>query len=370
MSDAGGAVRTLRVSLGERSYPIHIGVGTLGEAGAEIAGCTKASQAVVVSVEKVARRHAGTLVGGLRRAGIRASRIIVPDGDATKNLRRVAQLYDAMIEQRCDRTTVVIALGGGMVGDLAGFAAATYLRGVPFVQVPTTLLAMVDASIGGKVGVNLAQGKNLVGAFYQPCLVWIDVATLESLPRRDRVAGASEVIKAAAIWDEAFFTRLERDIEALLDLEPESLLPALERACAIKAEVVSRDERESGLRKLLNFGHSLGHAVETLSRYRKRHGEAVAIGMAFAARRSEELGFSPGGTAERLAALLRRTGLPTELPEFPRRAYLRALRVDKKSQNARIHYVVLRGLGRAETVPLTPEEIYPPQPRRRTMGRA
>ncbi len=370
MSESAPAARTLRVCLGERSYPIHIGVGTLAEAGPEIARRTKASQAVVIGVEPVVRRHGPALVRGLRGAGIRVGRIIVPDGDATKNLRQVAKLYDAMIAQRCDRSTVVIALGGGMVGDLAGMAAATYLRGVPFVQVPTTLLAMVDASVGGKVGVNLPQGKNLVGAFYQPSLVWIDAATLESLPRRDRAAGASEVIKAGAIWDEAFFARLERDIEEVLDLVPERLIPVLERACAIKAEVVSRDERESGLRKLLNFGHTLGHAIETLSRYRKvRHGEGVAIGMAFAAQRSEELGFAPAGTAERLVALLHRTGLPTELPDFPRKAYLQALRVDKKSQDARIHYVVLRGIGRAETTPLMPEEIYPPRPRKRASRR-
>ncbi len=366
VSDPALSARTLRVSLGERSYPIHIGMGTLAEAGAEIASRTKATQAVVISVQNVARRYGQALMRGLRLAGIRPRRILVPDGDTTKNLRQVAKLYDAMIAQRCDRTTVVIALGGGMVGDLAGFAAASYLRGVPFVQVPTTLLAMVDASVGGMVGVNLPQGKNLVGAFYQPRLVWIDPSTLESLPRRDRAAGASEVIKAGAIWDEAFFARLEGEIESVLDLEPLSLVSVLERACAIKAEVVSRDERESGLRKLLNFGHTLGHAIETLSGYRKlRHGECVSIGMAFGARRSEELGFAPAGTAERLVALLRRTGLPTDLPEFPREAYLRTLRVDKKGQGARIHYVVLRGIGSAETTPLTPEEIYPPRARRR-----
>ncbi len=364
MSDAGGAIRTLRVSLGERSYPIHIGVGTLGEAGAEIAGCTKASQAVVVSVEKVARRHAATLVGGLRRAGIRASRIIVPDGEPSKNLRRVARLYDAMLARRCDRATVVIALGGGMVGDLAGFAAATYLRGVPFVQIPTTLLAMVDASIGGKVGVNLPRGKNLVGAFHQPRLVWIDIETLRSLPQRQRAAGFAEVVKVAALWDAELFERLERDAEALLELDPEPLLPVLERACAIKAEIVARDEQEADLRMLLNLGHTLAHAVETLTRYRKvLHGEAVSMGMVYAARRSEELGFAPAGTAGRIEPLLQRFGLPTELPGFARKAYLAALRVDKKKRESQIRYVVLRGIGRAEAVPLAPAEILPPKRR-------
>jgi 3-dehydroquinate synthase len=246
------------------------------------------------------------------------------------------------------------------VGDLAGFAAASFLRGVPFVQIPTTLLAMVDASIGGKVAVNLPQGKNLVGAFYQPRLVWIDVATLESLPTRQRAAGLAEVVKAGAIWDRKLFERLERDAERLLDLDAKALIPVIERACAIKAEIVSRDEREGGLRQILNFGHTLAHAIEKLGRYRGLlHGEAVAIGMLVAAGRSEELGLSPQGTAERIGSLTARLGLPSELPEHPRSAYLDALKVDKKMANRRISFVALRGIGRAETVPLTPGEVLP-----------
>ena len=359
-------LRSVEVGLGERSYPIQIGVGTLAGAGAEIARHTKATHAALVTVPPVGRRYAAVLRRSLREAGLRVDRFDVPDGDATKNLKQVAKLYDGLLERRADRNSVVVALGGGMVGDLAGFAAATYLRGVPFVQVPTTLLAMVDASVGGKVGVNLPQGKNLVGAFYQPKLVWIDVATLKTLPARERAAGMAEVIKKAAIWDERLFATLERDIEALMNLEYALLLPVVERACEIKAEVVARDERESGLRMLLNFGHTLAHAVETLTRYRRvLHGEAVAMGMVFAARLSEELDYAPAGTAERLEALVRRAGLPTELPDFPRKAYLDALRVDKKMRDSRIRYVVLRGIGRAETVPLTPAEILPPAGRRR-----
>ncbi len=355
--------RTLEVPLGERSYPIHIGVGTLAQAGGQIATRTKASRVAVITVPEIARRYAPTLLRSLREAGIRAHQIVVPDGDRTKNLRRVAQLYNELLDRGCDRSSAVVALGGGMVGDLAGFTAATYLRGVPFVQVPTTLLAMVDASVGGKVGVNLRRGKNLVGAFHQPRLVWIDTATLESLPRRDRAAGVAEIIKAGAVFDAGFFERLEHSIEAVLDLEREALLPALERACAIKAEIVGRDEREDGVRRILNFGHTLAHAVETTSGYRKvRHGEAVAMGMVFAARRSEELGHAPSGTADRLEALIRRAGLPSEIPPLPRRTYLSALRVDKKRRDARIHYVVLRGIGRAETAALTPAEIYPAKP--------
>jgi 3-dehydroquinate synthase len=365
----GRVLRTVEVPLGERSYPIHLGRGTLGSAGREVARHTSTRRAVVITVPPVGRRYAAALGRSLRAAGLRVHRLEVPDGDSTKNLRQVARLYDAFVEGGVDRGTVVVGLGGGMVGDLAGFAAASFLRGLPLVQVPTTVLAMVDSSIGGKVGVNLPQGKNLVGAFYQPRLVWIDVATLGSLPPRQRAAGFAELIKAGVIWDAGFFARLEREAEALMKLEPEPLIAALERACSIKAEVVSRDEREGGLRMILNFGHTLAHAVETLTGYRKvLHGEAVAMGMVYAARRSEELGLSPGGGAERLEALLRRLDLPTELPDLPRSAYLSALRVDKKRRDSRIRYVVLRGIGRAETVPMTPAEILPA--RRRGRGAA
>jgi len=247
-----------------------------------------------------------------------------------------------------------------VVGDLTGFVAATFMRGIPFVQVPTTVLAMVDSSIGGKVGVNLPQGKNLVGAFHQPRLVWVDTDVLESLPARERAAGFAEVIKKAAIWDAGFFRRIERDANSLMRLDPKVLLPVLARACEIKAEVVSRDERESGLRLLLNFGHTLGHAVEALSGYQKiLHGEAVAMGMVYAARRSEALDFAPEGTADRIEALCQGIGLPTVLPSFDRKAYLEILRVDKKRRESRIRYIVLRGIGHAEPVELTPAQILP-----------
>lgn len=353
-------MREVRVELGERSYAICLGDGTLESVGAEIVQRTQATRAVVVTVPTVSARYAPTVIRSLKAAGVRAARIEVPDGDATKNLRQVAKLYDQLLELEADRRTVIVSLGGGMVGDLAGFVAASYLRGVPFVQIPTTVLSMVDASIGGKVGVNLKQGKNLVGAFYQPSLVWIDTKTLRSLPARERAAGVAEIIKAAAIWDAGFFVELETKLERLLTLDGDTLLPVLERACAIKAEVVSRDERESGLRMLLNFGHTLAHAIETLKKYRGiLHGEAVAIGMVFAARRSEELGLAPSGVTARLQALLERAGLPTKIPDFPHKAYLDALRVDKKKHDATLHFVALREIGRAETVPLGVREIYP-----------
>jgi 3-dehydroquinate synthase len=268
---------------------------------------------------------------------------------------------------------VVVALGGGMVGDLAGFAAATWLRGIAVVQVPTTLLAMIDSSVGGKTGVNLKRGKNLVGAFHQPRAVHVDAALLRSLPRRVLAAGMAEVIKHGAIRAPALFELLERDIERVMALaDPALVIDVLEQAVVVKAVVVGLDEREQGLRVLLNFGHTLGHAVEALRGYRGvLHGEAVSMGMVFAARRSEALGIAPEGTAERLAALLGRAGLPIELPEFPRRAYLSALGVDKKKREARIRFVVLKGIGEADTLPLLPEEILPPAgPAPRQRGRA
>lgn len=366
--------RSVRVGLPgkDRSYPVRLGAGTLDQAGGEIARATKATRAVVVTVPPVARRYAPRLERSLREAGIRSHRIVVPDGDSTKNLRQVAKLYDAMLELGADRSTVVVALGGGVVGDLAGFVAASYLRGVPFVQVPTTVLAMVDSSVGGKTGVNVAQGKNLVGAFHQPSLVWADVDVLQSLPPRQRANGMIEAIKAGAILDRRLFERFERDLERALDLDPAVLVPLLTRAVAIKAEVVSEDEREKGIRTLLNFGHTLAHAVEKLSGYRKvLHGEAVGMGMVYAARRSEALEIAPAGTAERVQGLVERLGMEPELPSFPRRAYLSALRVDKKRTEAHIRFVVLRRIGAADTVPLTPSEVYPPRPsarRRRARG--
>ncbi len=369
MSDAkdrtGRIVGSLTVDLGERSYPIQLGVGTLTGAGRAISDCAPSSRAFVVTVPPVSRRYAGILERSLRAAGYRVRKISVPDGDSSKNPRQLSKLWDALIEFGADRTTPIVALGGGMVGDLAGFAAASYLRGVPFIQIPTTVLAMVDASIGGKVAVNLPQGKNLVGAFHQPRLVWIDTQTLGTLSVRQRAAGFAEVIKAAAIWDLQLFERLEQNAERLLELDPQELIPTLERACAIKAEVVARDERESGLRQILNFGHTMAHAIEKLARYRGLlHGEAVSIGMLVAARRSEELEFSPAGTAERIRSLVLRFGLPSELPDYPRSAYLDALKVDKKMADSKIRFVVLRGIGGAQTFPLSPRDVLPAARRR------
>jgi shikimate kinase/3-dehydroquinate synthase len=349
------------VDLGERSYQVEIGRDWLETVGRRIGERLAADRVALVTVPTVARRYAPMLTRGLRAKGVRVGRIVVPDGDSTKNLGQLAKLYDQFLEMGLDRQSAVVTLGGGVVGDLGGFAAATYLRGIPFVQVPTTVLAMVDASIGGKTGVNLKQGKNLVGAFHQPQGVFIDVATLGSLPMRQRAAGAAELIKAAVIWDAELFDWLESHIEAFMALDSKVVIEALERACSIKAEVVARDEREGGLRRLLNFGHTLAHAIEAHSSYQGiLHGEAVAIGMVFAADRSEALGFAPAGTRSRLEALLERAGLPTRSPDRPRRAYLSAIAVDKKKEGGKIHFVVSKGIGSAGTALLSPRDIIPP----------
>jgi 3-dehydroquinate synthase len=368
---AGAALRRVEVALGERSYPVEIGAGSLAAIGPRVVERTGARRAIVVSVAPVSRRYGARVMRSLRDAGVSASRVEVPDGDASKSLRQAARLYEALIAHGADRTSVLLALGGGMVGDLTGFAAATFLRGIAFVQVPTTLLAMVDASVGGKTGVNLPEGKNLVGAFHQPRLVVIDPDTLRSLPPRELSAGFAEVVKHAAIWDADLFARLERDADALRALDPDVLVPVIERNVEIKASVVSRDEREAGLRMLLNFGHTLAHALEAMYRYRDLlHGEAVAIGMVYAAARSEALGLAPAGTALRLRRLCERFGLPTDPPARPRSAYLSALRVDKKKRDSTIGFVALEGIGRARVVPLTPAEVAAALPRSaRSSGR-
>lgn len=352
--------RTIKVPLGRRSYKIRIGTGGLEALGEQVASATGAREVAVITVPAVGRRYAGPVLRSLRAAGLRAHKIEVPDGDASKSFKQLGKLYEAFLAKGLDRSAALVALGGGMVGDLTGFAAATYLRGIPFVQVPTTILSMVDASIGGKTAVNLKEGKNLVGAFHQPSLVWIDTALLASLPVRQRAAGMAEVVKAGAIWDERFFARLERDCEQVMALEPAALIPVLDRACRIKAEVVGRDEREQGVRALLNFGHTVAHAIEAELGYRKiMHGEAVSIGMVHAARRSEELGLAPAGTRERLQEILVRLGLPVVNPSSNRKAQLAAIRVDKKKVDGKVNYVALRRIGRAEIVKLTPVQILP-----------
>ncbi len=351
---------TVQVLLADRSYPIRIRPGSLSEVGEALMKELGARRVVVITTPRVGAAHYGAVATSLARVSLYPHRIDVPEGDKAKTLRIASRLYDELIELGADRETLLVGLGGGAVGDLTGFVASTFMRGLPLVQIPTTLLAQVDASVGGKTAVNHARGKNLIGTFYQPRLVWIDPDVLATLPPRERRCGLAEVVKVAIIWDAKFFAWLEENMEAVLELEREALTYAIARACGIKAEVVGLDEREAGLRALLNFGHTLGHAIESVAGYRRvRHGEAVAAGMVFAARLSERFGLAREGVAGRLSALLERIGLPKEPPDWgdERETYLRAIAVDKKIKKEKVGFVVLRDVGRAGVFPVTPEEI-------------
>lgn len=302
----------------------------------------------MISDRKVAPRYAERVKYSLTASGFAPVLIVVPAGETAKSMRTVQACYDQLARHRLERKSFIVALGGGVVGDLAGFVAATYLRGLAFVQVPTTLLAQVDSSVGGKVGVNLKAGKNLVGAFHQPRCVFCDLNTLESLPAREYRAGLAEVIKYGIIRDATLFDRLERDLPRLLEREPNTLAGVVARCCEIKAEVVGHDETESGLRAILNFGHTIGHALEAISRYGTYlHGEAIAIGQVAAARLSCALTGLPGSEAERIACLFARAGLPTtvKLSARQRKALLAAMRLDKKVSAGEIKFVLAKRIG-------------------------
>ena len=337
----------LTVGLGDRAYPIHIGTGLLARAG-ELLGKQSLRRAVIVTNAVVAAHHLAPLQASLRERGTQVDVVMLPDGEAHKNLSTLNDLLTRLLELRAERGTTLVALGGGVVGDIAGFAAAVYQRGMPFVQVPTTLLAQVDSSVGGKTGVNHPLGKNMIGAFWQPRAVLIDTACLATLPDRELRAGLAEVIKYGAIRDAVFFAWLEASMQALLAKDPEALAHAIRRSCEIKAEIVAADERESGERALLNLGHTFGHAIEAAQGYGAwLHGEAVAAGMVCAARLSERsCGFDPAGT-RRLIGLLAAAGLPTVPPKIAPERWLELMRRDKKVEGGAMRFVLLAELGRA-----------------------
>lgn len=342
-------MRVVEVPLGERTYRIQIGTGLLDRLGRECARLRLGRRCAVVSDANVAPLYAARVLAALEGAGFEPFLITFPAGEQAKSLRHVLAGYDQLAAQRLERKSFVVALGGGVVGDLAGFLAATYLRGIEFVQVPTSLLAQVDSSVGGKVGVNLRAGKNLVGAFYQPRLVICDLATLDTLPDRELRAGLAEVIKYGIIQDAALFRRLERDLDRLLEREPKTLAAVVAACCGIKAGVVEQDEQEGGLRAVLNFGHTIGHAIEAVSGYgRYLHGEAIAIGQVAAARLSVALlGLSPE-EVERIRSLFVRAGLPVEihLSSARRKRLFEAMRHDKKVSRGEIKFVLAEAIGR------------------------
>ncbi|KFN48903.1 3-dehydroquinate synthase [Arenimonas composti] len=351
------AHRQLHVALGARSYPITIGRGLLDDAGA-LAALVPGRHAFVLSDRNVAPRYLAKVEAAL--AGRTLGTLVLPAGEQEKTLVRFGEVMTALAALGASRDATVIALGGGVVGDLAGFAAASWMRGVRFVQLPTTLLAMVDSAVGGKTAVDLPQGKNLVGAFHQPAAVLADTATLDSLPDRELSAGLAEVVKYGAIADPAFFAWLEVNAEALLARDPAALAEAIAISCAHKAGIVARDETEQGERMLLNFGHTFGHAIETEQGYGGLlHGEAVAVGMVMAARLSAARGMAPATDADRLAALLARFRLPVELPAgLSREALAARMQLDKKAVSGRLRLILWHGVGRAVTVTVS-ETVIP-----------
>lgn len=351
------ALRNVRVRVPLATYPVCIGSGARERLVHLLRGKNAPSRLHLVSDERVYRHQGRRLEKVLRETGIPLSRSVVPAGEVSKSPRCLTRLWRDILSAGCDRSSCIVAFGGGMVGDLAGFAAASSLRGIDFVQVPTTLLAMVDASVGGKTGINLQAGKNLVGAFHQPRAVVMDLDFLETIPRREFVAGWAEVIKTAAIWSRRFFGVLERNREALLAREPEALGRAVESCVRIKAAVVAEDERESRLRMILNFGHTFGHGIEAAGRYRSLlHGEAVAIGMIFAARFGENLGYTQAGTRERLASLIEEYGLPTERNGLRANTVLETMRRDKKRGRKGLRWVFLPRIGEYRIVDDVPFE--------------
>ncbi|MFT7723127.1 MAG: 3-dehydroquinate synthase [Roseateles sp.] len=342
------ATDTVRIPLPDhRDYEIRIGAGLLDEPGSW-QGLPRAGAAVVVSNETVAPLYAQRLRERLLAAYPRVDLVVLPDGERHKDWASLNRICDHLLAEALDRRTVLFALGGGVIGDMTGFAAAIYMRGVPFVQVPTTLLAQVDSSVGGKTAINHPLGKNMLGAFYQPVRVIADLDTLDTLPQRELCAGLAEVIKYGPIADAGFLDWIEAHLDALLARDKAALAHAVRRSCEIKAAVVGQDEREQGLRAILNFGHTIGHAIEAGLGYGEwLHGEAVGCGMVLAADLSRRLGLVPEGFVERLRALVARAGLPVVPPRLGAERYLQLMRVDKKAESGAIRFVLIESPGRA-----------------------
>jgi 3-dehydroquinate synthase len=356
------AVKKVRVDLGARSYEIRIGTGLLPRVGGWVKAMGLSGRAVIITDTTVRAIYAGALETSLAGAGFEAAVLAVPAGEEQKTLAMAGRLYDRLAAAYAGRDTTVLALGGGVIGDLAGFVAATYMRGVPLVHVPTTLLAQVDSSIGGKTAVDRGRVKNIIGVFYQPRLVLADTGTLKTLPSIEMSNGLAEAIKMAAIMDGAFFNFIEDNIQKALALDDAVLTEIVVRNARLKGGIVARDEKEGELRAILNFGHTIGHAVEAVSGYRLKHGQAVAIGMAGEARLSRRLGYLEDGDVARLEGVIKKAGLPAAVPAGTDiKAVMRTIRHDKKVRRGRVRFVLLRSLGEAfitdEVKPALVEEV-------------
>lgn len=350
-------MQTLTVGLEERSYPIHIGSGLLGQAKL-LQPCLPRKRAVIVTNTTVAPLYLDKLRHTLQYIGVSSVPIILPDGEEYKKSATLNLIYDALLSSHCERSTPLIALGGGVIGDMTGYAAATYLRGVPFIQVPTTLLAQVDSSVGGKTGINHPLGKNMIGAFYQPQLVLADTDTLNTLPDSELSAGLAEVIKYGLIRDLPFLEWLEQNMDKLLARDNAALQYAIARSCQNKAEVVAADERESGERALLNLGHTFGHAIESGMGYGNwLHGEGVAAGTFMAADLSQRMGWISAQDVARIRNLLKQARLPVVAPDLGTGKYLELMELDKKVEDGKMRFVLLKSLGRAVVYGDVPPEL-------------
>jgi len=341
-------MQKVRVELGERSYEISIDSGILAGIGKSLEKFGFSRKAALVSNPTVYGLYGSRVIESMKDAGFEVPVIVVPDGEEYKNLSSVEGIYGEMLAAKLDRKSAIVALGGGVIGDIAGFAASTYMRGIDFVQVPTTLLSQVDSSVGGKTGVNHPLGKNMIGTFWQPKLVWIDIDTLKSLPPREFLSGLAEVIKYGVIWDEGFFSFLEENRDKVMGLDNDTLARIIRTSCSIKASVVSQDERESGLRAILNYGHTMGHAIETATGYKRYlHGEAVAIGMYAEARLSRYLGLLDDGQLARIKALIEAYDLPASLPEeIDFHLLLSSMKLDKKTVSGDIAFILPEKIGK------------------------
>ncbi|MCH8156648.1 MAG: 3-dehydroquinate synthase [Nitrospinae bacterium] len=351
-------MKRLTIDLADRSYDILIGRDLLMRTGEFLADRLNPSRVVVVTHPSIRRLFGEKIESSLAAGGLNNPEFIeVPAGEASKSLKQAESVYDRLLELHCDRQSVLIALGGGVIGDLTGFIAATYQRGISFVQVPTTLLSQVDSSVGGKTAVNHPRGKNMIGSFHQPRLVVIDLETLHTLSPNEFRAGLAEVVKYGVIADAELFAFLEANAERILSLDSACLEHIIETSCAIKAEVVEKDERESRYRMVLNFGHTFGHAIEALTGYtRLLHGEAVAIGMVQAARLSAETGRCAGDVPQRIAALLKKFGLPTQSPDLKPADVIESMYHDKKTEHNKLRFIMVKDIGSIEIVDDVPEE--------------
>ncbi len=338
----------VKVRLGDRSYDIEIG-SSLDRVGERLLELGLGKKMALITNPAVKKLYGQRLVDGLKRAGFIVMSIEIPDGEQYKNLDWANSIYTALLINSFDRKSALVALGGGVIGDLTGFAAATFMRGVPFIQVPTTLLAMVDSSVGGKTGVNHPMGKNMIGAFYQPKKVLMDLDVLRTLPKEELLSGMAEVIKYGVIRDSSFFEYLGTNQEKILSLDPDALGYVISRSCEIKADVVSADEREGGLRAILNFGHTVGHAIETAENYTMRHGYAVAIGMVYASRLASKTGLCDQSVPDRVEKLIQSYGLPTDLSALSRKPspaeLMATMQIDKKAEGGKVKFVLPKKIG-------------------------